>query len=318
MAMEPAIVCGSASPSQSLSFRTSVAYFRFPQLGRLSASRSDPTQRQQRLVISISAVKRSPKRLKYSSPPRFSKGDGMLYIEVDPFGADTWKLDPVVSLLKDGAVGVIPTDTVYAIVCDMKSHSAIERLRRIKCIETSKPLSILCLSFRDIDTYTMGFPRGNALGQMDIFRAVKHCLPGPYTFILPASKELPKQCIRHGTTTKFSSRKSVGVRMPDDPICRAILEKLDAPLISTSVKWPRQDEWMIDPVIIADIYEPEGLDFVVDGGVRVADPSTVVDMTGSFPSIIRQGKGRKQDWMVVKDDGKESATEILSVIPHSA
>lgn len=73
MAMEPAIVCGSASPSQSLSFRTSVAYFRFPQLGRLSASRSDPTQRQQRLVISISAVKRSPKRLKYSSPPRFSK-----------------------------------------------------------------------------------------------------------------------------------------------------------------------------------------------------------------------------------------------------
>ncbi|XP_068655673.1 uncharacterized protein [Aristolochia californica] len=247
----------------------------------------------------VSVIKRSPKRLKYSAP-RFTKGGELLYVKIELLEGEAWKLEPVVELLKNGAVGVIPTDTVYAIVCDLKSHSAIERLRRIKDIDTSKPLSILCRSLKDIDTYTMGFPCGNTEGQINIFRAVKHCLPGPYTFILPASKELPKQCMKYGAAPK--SRKSVGVRMPDDPICQSILRQLDAPLISTSVKWPTQDAWMIDPVIIADTYAPEGLDFVVDGGIRIADPSTVVDMTGSSPTIIRQGKGPKQDWMAVKDE----------------
>ncbi|KAK4367365.1 hypothetical protein RND71_011157 [Anisodus tanguticus] len=144
-----------------------------------------------------------------------------------------------------------------------------------------QPLSIICRSFRDIDTYTTGFPRGNDQGVTDIFRAVKHCLPGPYTFILTASKQLPKQCTRYGTAaSKYVSRKNVGVRIPDDPVCQAILEKLDEPLISKSVKSPKENGWILDPVIIADVYGPEGLNFVVDAGIRVADPSTVVDMTG--------------------------------------
>ncbi|KAI3409737.1 YrdC-like domain-containing protein [Psidium guajava] len=255
------------------------------------------------------AVKRSPKRLKYATP-RFTKEGGLLYVEAEPLGGDSWKLDPVVDLLKEGAVGVIPTDTVYAIVCDLKRHSAIERLRRIKDIADSKPLSILCRSFRDIDTYTMGFPRGDDHGHTNIFRAVKHCLPGPYTFILTASKALPKQCTRYGTTAaKYAHRRTVGVRVPDDPICQAILERMDSPLISTSVKGPKDDEWMIDPVVIADSYGPEGLDFVVDGGIRVADPSTVVDMTGRYPKIIRQGKGPKLPWMVAEDDDEAAGSE---------
>uniref|UniRef100_A0A2P2QQE3 Threonylcarbamoyl-AMP synthase n=1 Tax=Rhizophora mucronata TaxID=61149 RepID=A0A2P2QQE3_RHIMU len=258
------------------------------------------------------AVKRSPKRLKYSSR-RFSKEDGLLYVEADPSGEDSWKLDPIVELLKQGAVGVIPTDTLYAIVCHLKSHSAIERLRRIKNIEPSKPLSILCHSLRDIDIYTTGFPCGDGQGHANIFRVVKHCLPGPYTFILTASKELPKQCMRYGTTTpKYSSRKNVGVRIPDDAICQAILEKTDAPLISTSVKSLEENEWMIDPAVIADMYRLEGLDFVVDGGVRVAAPSTVVDMTGTYPKILRQGKGPKLQWMVTEEDSKSAlGAEIL-------
>ncbi|KDP46279.1 hypothetical protein JCGZ_10119 [Jatropha curcas] len=262
------------------------------------------------LRVLAMAAKRSPKRLKYSAP-RFTKEDGLLYVEADPSGADGWKLDPVIELLKEGAVGVIPTDTLYAIVCHLKSHAAIERLRRIKNIEPSKHLSILCHSLRDVDIYTTGFPRGDGQGHANIFRAVKHCFPGPYTFILPASKELPKQCVRYGTTTaKYASRKNIGVRIPDDAICQAILEKMDAPLISTSVKWPKDNEWMVDPVVIADIYGPEGLDFVVDGGVRVADPSTVVDMTRVPPKIIRQGKGPKLHWMVAEDNN-ESASEDL-------
>lgn len=265
---------------------------------------SNETHRPFRHFISLAVVKRSPKRLKYSAP-RFTKDD-LLYVEVDPSGTDTWKLDPIVELLKKGAVGVIPTDTVYAIVCDLKSYSAIERLRRIKNIETSKPLSTLCRSFQDIDSYTTGFPRGDGQGSSNIFRAAKHCLPGPYTFILTASKALPKSCTRYGTTTsKFLSRKNVGVRIPDDAVCQAILEKMGAPLLSTSVRSPKENEWIIDPVVIADVYGAEGLDFVIDAGVRVAEPSTVVDMTASLPRIIRQGKGPKQHWMVAEEDTKE-------------
>lgn len=122
-----------------------------------------------------------------------------------------------------------------------------------------QPLSILCRSLRDIDTYTTGFPRGTNQGQANIFRAVKRVIPGPvsissfhpwpqfcstsqmtclfnpvqYTFILPATKELPKQCIRHGSSTRYAKRRQVGVRLPDDPICEAILQNLDEPLICT-------------------------------------------------------------------------------------
>ncbi|XP_028771337.1 uncharacterized protein LOC114728593 [Neltuma alba] len=261
-------------------------------------------------VLSM-AVKRSPKRLKYTAP-RFTKEGGLLYVEADTSGSDSWKLEPVVNLLNEGAVGVIPTDTLYAIVCDLRSHSAIERLRRIKKIEASKPLSILCHSLRDIDKYTIGFPRGDGQGHTNIFKAVKPYLPGPYTFILIASKELPKQCIRYGTTAaKYASRKNVGVRMPDDAICQTILEKMDAPLICTSIKFRNEDAWMVDPVMIADTYGPEGLDFVVDGGVRVAEPSTVVDMTKAPPTVIRQGKGPILPWMELQDDQKTEGDEDL-------
>ncbi|KAL8138443.1 hypothetical protein V2J09_004444 [Rumex salicifolius] len=214
------------------------------------------------------SVKKSPKRLKYSTQ-RFTKEDPLLYVEVDPSGAYIWKLDDVAKLLKEGAVGVIPTDTVYAMVCDVNCPDAIDRLRRIKNIEESKPLSILCRSFHDIDVYTTGFPRGDNHGNQDIFRAVKHCLPGP-----------------------------VSGRIPNDPVCKALLELMDAPLFSTSVKSPKEDEWIVDPIVISDAYGPEGLDFIVDGGIRIAEPSTVVDMTGSIPRVIRRGKGPVQPWMM--------------------
>ncbi|KAL2529140.1 DHBP synthase RibB-like alpha/beta domain [Forsythia ovata] len=289
--------CGG-SAVLPLSFRRSLNPFPC----HVSFQNTQPPPQLARRFFTLAVVKRSPKRLKYSAP-RFTKDDGLLYVEVDPFGSDAWKLDPIVELLKEGAVGVIPTDTVYAIACDLRSHSAIDRLRRIKNIDPSKPLSILCRSFKDIDTYTTGFPRGNGQGLTNIFRAVKNCLPGPYTFILTASKELPKLCTKYGTTTsKYASRKNVGIRIPDDAVCQAILEKIDAPLISTSVKSPKENEWILDPVVIADVYGPEGLDFVVDAGIRVADPSTVVDMTGNSPQIVRQGKGPKQPWMIAEDE----------------
>uniref|UniRef100_A0A7N0V5R8 Threonylcarbamoyl-AMP synthase n=1 Tax=Kalanchoe fedtschenkoi TaxID=63787 RepID=A0A7N0V5R8_KALFE len=285
MALQLKLYGGAAAPAAPPTFglRSAFKQLRFSSFPSCVAPKALTFPRHG-MIVSMT-TKRSPKRLKYATP-RFTKEDGLLYVQVDPSGADSWKLDPVVELLRQGAVGVIPTDTV------------------IKDIEPSKPLSILCHSFRDIDTYTLGFPRGDGQGHASIFRVVKQCLPGPYTFILTASKQLPKECIRYGTpSAKYAARKNVGVRLPDDAICQAVLEKFGAPLISTSVKTPKEDEWMLDPVQIADTYGPEGLDFVVDGGVRVADPSTVVEMTGQTPKLIRLGKGPKLPWMEEAEEG---------------
>ncbi|KAG8048060.1 hypothetical protein GUJ93_ZPchr0008g12698 [Zizania palustris] len=193
-----------------------------------------PPRRVSSSAVIVALHKRNPKRLKYASQRQFTRGDaGMLRVQVEPSGEDFWKLEPVIDLINRGAVGIIPTDTVYSIVCDLSNNDSVERLRRIKGIGDSKPLSILCRSLRDIDTYTTGFPRGTNQGQANIFRAVKRAIPGPYTFILPATKQLPKQCIRHGSSTRYAKRKQVGVRLPDDSICEAILQSLDEPLICT-------------------------------------------------------------------------------------
>eukprot|EP00898_Chlorokybus_atmophyticus_P001480 jgi/Chlat1/2332/Chrsp17S02608 len=227
---------------------------------------------------------------------------GALYVEVDPLLDDTWRVDIVVPLLKNGAVGVIPTDTLYAFVCDLENREAVQRLYKIKNMEARKPLSILCRDFADIDEYTMGFPQV-AGGQRNIFRTVRQCLPGPYTLILPASKRLPKQCVEFVRGTKgakscsaFASRKSVGVRMPADPVVQRILSQLDRPLIATSVRTADDDVWLLDPVEISDRFGQRGVDFVVGAGVRPAAPSTVIDFSEGEPKLLRRGKGDLDIW----------------------
>nr|CAB3481542.1 unnamed protein product [Digitaria exilis] len=159
----------------------------------------------------------------------------------------------------------IALEGLYSIVCDLSNNESIDRLRRVKGIGDSKArlsfIRAINLSASFVAHYVISIPT-----QQDFLE---------YTFILPATKQFPKQLIKHGS--------------------------------STSVKYLSEDEWILDPVIIADLYEPLGLDFIVDGGPRIADPSTVVDMTGTNPTIIRQGKGPKLDWMVAKDEEEEQS-----------
>lgn len=267
-------------------------------------------------VVTASA-KRNPRRLKYADSQQSSDVD---VISVDPNGSDaSWKLKGIADLIKDGAVGVIPTDTVYAIVCDVKNRDAIDRLYRIKNLDPKKPLSILCRNFQDIDTYTLGFPRGNSHGQTNIFRAARQCLPGPYTFILKASKAMPKQCTTFGgsAVAHCAPRKSVGVRMPLDPICQALLELLDEPLLCSSATKSSDDRWLLDPSVVGLTYRSEdgseGVDFIVDGGARMPEPSTVVDMTGDRPVLLRSGKGPVDDWMLMEphDSADTIAASLL-------
>lgn len=174
--------------------------------------------------------------------------------------------------LAAGAVIVYPTDTVYALGCSIKSPSGIEKLKQIKGKDSSE-MSISCADLTSIATYA----------KVDdvTFRTLRKNLPGAFTFIMPASKKAPEKVLE--------GRKAVGVRVPDNNIALAIIRELGAPLVTTSVRHTGDDvEYLTDPSLIAETY-PE-VDIVIDGGIGLNNPSTIVDCTGEGePEITRQG-----------------------------
>lgn len=247
--------------------------------------------RSSRLVVQ--AYQKLQKRLKYSKSG--SKRSEPLVVTVEPDGSDAWRLDQIVDMLKDGAVGVIPTDTLPAIVADVHNRDAVLRLYTIKEMDAKKPLSLLCNSFTCISTYTTGFPNSNTPGQPNWFNMARRILPGPYTFVLPATKNLPSQCIDF-MSGKTIHRKSVGVRLSADPVCQAVLEGMGGPLLSTSVHVPdvlvlSPDTEVPDVGSILEAYGSKGLDFVVDVGRRVVVESSIIDFTGGDPVVLRHGQG---------------------------
>lgn len=215
------------------------------------------------------------------------------FVQVDPDGSDAWRLDPIVDALKEGAVGIIPTDSNLAFVCDLGNRSAVEKLLTIKRSKDSKRMAILCRNLQDVDTYTQGWPPSRSPGQPDMFKLVRRILPGPYTFILLASKEMPK-ALTNVDKGRSKKRHEVGVRLPGDPVAMAILEQLDRPLLCTTAGGEGDEDGgplAPDAAVLMDRYGPQGLDFVVDAGPRPAEGSTVIDCTGSEPVVVRHGKG---------------------------
>lgn len=211
-------------------------------------------------------------------------------------------MDRVAAAIKSGAVGAIPTDTKYAFVADLTNPEAVQKLYDIKNCGYNKPLSILCRGFADIDAYTTGFPRNAKPGATLPFKLAKSCLPGPYTFILPASKDLPKVCLADTSTKdrakQCKSRKTVGVRIPDCDVTRALLDLLDAPLMCSTV--PECDD---EPAVIYDTYLPRGLGFIIDiGDRRMSAASTVVDLSTGEPRVLRRGAGDPDIWASVDEE----------------
>ena len=198
-----------------------------------------------------------------------------LYLQLDPDYPELWQLGAIAKKLGAGAVGVIPTDTVYAFVCDVGDKDAIERLYRVKQLDPKKPLSLLCKDLAAISEYTKGLRNSH-------YRAMRRCLPGPFTFILQAGAPVPKLMLT-------GKRREIGVRVPDDVICAALLGDLERPLLCTSVRTPEDSFWN-NPAEINETYGKR-LDFIIDGGQRFAEPSTVIDLTEEDPVIVRHGKG---------------------------
>jgi tRNA threonylcarbamoyl adenosine modification protein (Sua5/YciO/YrdC/YwlC family) len=182
----------------------------------------------------------------------------------------------VVDILRGGGLVIYPTDTVYGLGCDITNSKALERLARIKGVKLQKAnWSFICADLSNLSDYVK---------QIDTrtFKILKRALPGPYTFILPGNNNLPKD---------FKKRQTVGIRVPDNAIAHALVSGLGRPIVSTSIK-DEDDviEYTTDPELIKEKWD-NLVDAVVDGGYGGNIASTVIDLSGPEPELIREGKG---------------------------
>lgn len=196
-------------------------------------------------------------------------------LNVHPESPQGKHISRAAELLRNGGVIIYPTDTVYGIGCSIFNTTAIERIYHIKHRDSTKPFSFICSDLSHISDY--------AKVSNPAYRMIKHLIPGPYTFILPASrlKQLPKSLI--------NKRKAVGIRVPNNSICLAILKELGHPILSASVTDER-GEILTDPDAIADSYGSR-VDLILDGGVSSSKLSTILDLTEEQPMVVREGAG---------------------------
>ena len=182
----------------------------------------------------------------------------------------------IVEVLRDGGLIIYPTDTVYGLGCDITNTKALEKIARIKGVKLEKAnFSFVCSSLKNLSDYVK---------QIDssIFKLLKRALPGPYTFIMQGNNNLPKD---------FKKKKTVGIRVPDNAIAQLIVERLGNPIVSTSI-YDEDDviEYTTDPELIYEKWQNK-VDIVIDGGYGDNVASTVIDLSGDVPVVVREGKG---------------------------
>ncbi|MHB1591154.1 MAG: L-threonylcarbamoyladenylate synthase [Sulfuricella sp.] len=180
-----------------------------------------------------------------------------------------------VEIIRNGGVIAYPTDASYALGCGLGDKEAQQRIRAIRGVDEDHPLTLVCRDLAEISVYAKVDNRQ--------FRLLKANTPGCYTFILEATREVPKR-LQH------PKRKTVGLRVPDHPILQALLAELGGPLLSTTLQLPGDDQPLNDPYDIRDLLERQ-VDLVVDGGYGDVDTTTVIDLSGETPVLVRAGKG---------------------------
>jgi tRNA threonylcarbamoyl adenosine modification protein (Sua5/YciO/YrdC/YwlC family) len=196
-------------------------------------------------------------------------------IQVHPIDPQPRLIKQVAECLKDGGVIIYPTDTIYGLGCDINQHKAVDRICKIKNVDPQKAqLSFICRDLSHLSDYTKSI-------DTPLYRMLKSYLPGPYTFILPASKQVPRLL--------QSKKSTIGVRVPDNIICRHILDELGNPILSASLPGEMVEEYT-DPEVIYENFGDK-VDFVIDGGIGSMVPSTIVDCTTDDWEILRQGQG---------------------------
>jgi len=194
-------------------------------------------------------------------------------LECHPINPSPRVIRRAVEILEQGGVIVYPTDTIYGLGCDLFNKHAIERIYRIKHIPKFHPMSFVCADLKDLSHY--------AKVDTPTYKIMKRYLPGPYTFILKATGEVPRMML--------TKRKTVGIRIPENEVCRRLVIELGRPIISTSVPEAKV-EFPNHPDFIEEALGKE-VDLILDGGILVQGASTVIDLTEEAPKVIREGSG---------------------------
>ena len=197
------------------------------------------------------------------------------YFEVHPDNPQARLIKQAVQLLHDGNVCAVPTDSSYALVCHLDDKVAAEAMRRIRGVDGKHHLTLLCRDLSELASYAQVDNRQ--------YRLLKLGTPGPYTFILDATKEVPRRL-------SHPSRRSVGIRVPDHRVTQALLAELGQPLLATTLIGPGETEPLNDPEEIRDRFQ-KLVAAVVDAGACPMSPTTVIDLTGDQPALVRQGRG---------------------------
>lgn len=197
------------------------------------------------------------------------------YFQVHPDNPQIRLLKQAVQIIEKGGIVAVPTDSAYALVCQLDDKNAVERLRRIRGVDEKHHLTLLCRDLSEIAQYARV---DNAQ-----YRLLKANTPGPYTVILEATRELPRRL-------SHPSRKTIGLRVPENTITQALLAELGAPLIGTTLQLAGDDDIISDPEAVRERLE-KLIDLIIDGGAGTLDPTTVIDLTGPEPVLVRQGRG---------------------------
>lgn len=197
------------------------------------------------------------------------------FFQIHPDNPQLRLIKQAVQIVDGGGIVALPTDSCYALVCHLDDKSAVERLRRIRGVDDKHHLTLLCRDLSEISQY--------ARVDNQQYRMLKAATPGPYTFILEATKEVPRRL-------SHPSRKTIGLRVPENPVARALLEELGQPLLGTTLILPGADDPLTDPNDVQEQLQRQ-VELVIDGGACSFEPTTVIDLTGAEPQLLRQGRG---------------------------
>ena len=197
------------------------------------------------------------------------------FFQIHPDNPQARLVRQAVDIIRQGGVVVYPTDSAYALGCHIGDKGALDRIRRIRKLDDRHNFTLVCRDLSEISTYARVDNR--------VYRLLRHSTPGPYTFILKATSEVPRRLLH-------PKRKTVGLRVPDNRIAAALLEDLGEPLMSVTLIMPGEDLPLIDPYDIRETLEHE-VDLVIDGGYCGMEATTVVDLADDLPIVLRAGKG---------------------------
>lgn len=197
------------------------------------------------------------------------------FFHIHPDNPQLRLIKQAVQMIHAGGIVALPTDSCYALVCHLDDKTAVERLRRLRGVDDKHHLTLLCRDLSVIAQYAKVDNRQ--------YRMLKAATPGPYTFILEATKEVPRRL-------SHPARKTIGLRVPENPIAYALLEELGQPLLGTTLILPGESEPLTDPDEVRTQLEKR-IELVIDGGACSLEPTTVIDLTDDEPVLLRQGRG---------------------------